>query len=223
MPVPGKLRLIVQKRPDPVVTPQSAIISIREENNNQDVNFTYSNLNAATLTTNQILYQEGLPNDPSATYIVVVSPNAQNISTSPGTFTLRIVSNGTASQLDKNVPITIGTNAPFNVSIDFRSRPDTQDWTEQTSNWTIPIQITKAMILAHCSDFDGDTIVQWAVDSGNDPNFRYNGAPYVGGTFINLDDIDANQFWYIPENNPNGYFVEYTHRVKDSTGLITKL
>lgn len=222
MPAPGKLRIVIEERPDPVITPNQSIISIREENNTIDVTYTYANLDAATLSTNQILHQEGLPNDPSATYIIVSSQSNQNITTSPGSFELHIVSNGLANQLDKVIPISIGTNT-FNMPIDFRSRPQTADWTETTPNWTVPVQITKAMILAHCSDFDGDTITEWAWESGSDPNVEYNGAPYVGGTFINLDDIDANGFYYIPENNPNGYFVEYPHRVKDATGLITSL
>lgn len=218
----GKLRLIIKKKPDPIVTANSAIISVREENNTQDVTFTYQNLAAATLTTNQILYQEGLPNDPSSTYVVIGSQSNQNITTSPGSFELHIVSNGMAAQLDKVIAITIGANT-FNVSIDFRSRPDTVDIIKETPSYVQPIIITKQDILDHCSDFDGDAIIEWALDCFGNTDFVYNGAPYVPGTFIPLNVIDANGFSYVPVNNPLGYTIEYPHKVKDSTGLITKL
>lgn len=218
----GKFRLVVNRKPDPIITPNNPIISIREENNAQDITFTYQNLAAAQLTNNQILYQEGLPNDPSSTYIIVSSQNNQTITTSPGSFELHIVSNGTATQLDKTIQITIGANV-FNIVVDFRSRPDTVDMVKETPNWTIPIIVTKQDILNHCSDFDGDEIKEWALLCGSNTDFIYDGAQYVSGTMIPLDLIDQKGFSYVPINNPLGYYVEYPHLVKDSTGLITKI
>lgn len=218
----GNLRLRIHRKPDKVITPRAVITSIRQENNSADYVFDYANLDAASLTTNQILYQEGIPNDPSATYIVVASSYNQNITISPGSFELRVVSNGVANQLDKNIPISVGANT-FNLSIDFQSRPETMFMEKDTPNWTIPIIVTKQDILNHCSDFDGDTIERWGLVCGNDPNFVYNGAQYISGTMIPLDTIDSLGFSYVPVNQPLGYDVEYPHLVQDSTGLITKL
>jgi hypothetical protein len=218
----GNFKLTVHKKPDKVVTPRTEIISIRKENNSGDYIFDYSNLDAANLTTNQILYIEGIANDPTNTYIVVASSYSQNIGTSSGSFELRIVSNGVGTQLDKNIAVTIGTNT-FNISIDFRSRPETVLMEKTTPNWTLPIVVTKQDILNHCSDFDGDAIVKWGLMCGTDPNFVYNGAPYVANTMIPLDTIDTLGFSYVPINQPLGYVVEYPHLVEDSTGLITKV
>lgn len=218
----GKFRLTVHRKPDKVITPRGEITSVREENNSADYTFDYQNLDPATLSTNQILYQEGIANDPTATYIVVASSYSQNIGTGNGSFELRMVSNGTKTQLDKTIPITIGTNS-FTMTINFMSRPETILMEKDTPNWTIPIIITKQDILDHCSDFDGDEITKWGVECGADPNFVYNGQQYVGGTLVNLDTIDALGFSYVPYNQPLGYTVEYPHLVGDATGLITKL
>ena len=217
-----KLPLKGGKKPDKIITPRSVITSIREENNSGDYIFDYQNLDVASLGVNQVLYQEGVPNDPTATYIVVSSSYAQNITTSNGSFELRVTSNGVANQLDKILPITIGTNS-FNINIDFQSRPKTILMEKDTPNWTIPIVVTKQDILNHCSDFDGDAIVKWGLECTGDPNFVYNGQPYVPGTMIPLDTIDALGFSYVPYNQPLGYSIEYPHLVQDATGLITKL
>lgn len=218
----GNFRLTVHRKPDKSVVARSTIISIRQENNSGDYVFDYSNLDATSLNTNQIFYQEGIPNDPTSTYIVVASSYSQNITTGTGSFELRIVSNGTETQLDKIIPITIGTNT-FNITIDFRSRPETILMEKDTPNWNTPIIVTKQDILDHCSDFDQNTITHWALDCGTDPNFVYNGSQYISGTMIPLDTIDSLGFSYVPVNNPLGYSVEYPHLVKDSTGLITKI
>lgn len=218
----GNFRLTVHKKPDKVITIRQQVISIREDNNSADYVFDYQNLDAATLTTNQILYQEGVANDPVNTYIVVASSYNQNIGTGNGTFELRIVSKGSKTQLDKIIPVSIGTNN-FNIAIDFRSRPDTTFMEKSTPNWTIPIILTKQDILDHCSDFDGDEIVEWGLKCGGDTNFIYNGQQYIADTMIPLDTIDQLGFSYVPDNNPLGYSVEYPHYVKDATGLITKV
>lgn len=218
----GNFRLRIHRKPDKVITPRNSIVSVREESNSGDYVFDYENLDVANLTINQILYEEGIPNDPSSTYIVVASSYNQNITTSPGSFELRVVSNGIANQLDKNIPITIGTNT-FTLSIDFQSRPKTILMEKDTPNWTIPIVVTKQDILNHCSDFDGDAIERWGLVCGADTNFVYNGAQYVSGAMIPLDTIDSLGFSYVPINQPLGYNIEYPHLVQDSTGLITKL
>ena len=217
----GKLKLVIHQKPEGIVIPNTEIVSVREENNAQDITFTYQNLDDAALTNGQILYQEGLPNDPSATYIIVASQNNQIITTSPGSFELHIVSNGLANQLDKIIPITIGANT-FNITIDFRSRPNTVDMIKETPSWVQPIIVSRQDILNHCSDFDGDEIKEWALDCFGNNDFVYNGVPYVPGTFIPLPLIDQNGFSYVPVNNPLGYQIEYPHKVKDATGLITK-
>lgn len=218
----GKLKIVVKKKADPIVTQNVPIISVREENNVQDVTFSYQNFDAANLTNNQILYQEGLPNDPSQTYIVIASQNNQIIGTSPGSFDLHFVSNGVGDQLDKTINLTIGTNI-FSVYIDFRSRPDTDNILKEVPNYTVPVIISQQDILDHCSDFDGDQIMEWALQCGSDPNFSFGGQPYVSGTFLPMNQIDTQIFKYTPEVNSNGYTVEYPHLVKDSTGLITRL
>lgn len=218
----GKLKIIVHKKPDREIVPRATITSIREENNSGDYIFDYNFLDAATLTTNQILYEEGIPNDPSNTYIVIASSYNQNITTGSGSFELRVVSNGVANQLDKNVPVTIGTNT-FLVTIDFQSRPKTNLMIKETPNFTIPVIVTKQDILNHCSDFDSDAIKNWGLLCGGDTNFVYNGSQYISGTMIPLETIDSLGFSYVPISNPLGYSVEYPHLVEDSTGLITKI
>ena len=218
----GKLKIVIHKKPDKEIIARSVITSVREENNSGDYIFDYNHLDAANLTTNQVLYQEGVPNDPANTYIVIASSYNQNITTGTGSFELRIVSNGVATQLDKNIPVTIGTNT-FVVSVDFQSRPKTVLMEKQTPNWTVPVVLTKQDILNHCSDFDGDAIEKWGLLCGGDTNFVYDGAQYISGTMIPLDTIDTLGFSYVPVNQPLGYSIEYPHLVQDSTGLITKI
>lgn len=219
----GKLRLIIHQKPDAVWNQQVEVVSVRKEDNSVDVTFSYQHMNAATMTSMQTLYQEGIPGDPSQTYIAIVSQNLQLInSNTSGTVVLHVVSNGTAGQLDKTVNFNIGTN-PVTMAINFESRPDTLLLVKSTPNYTIPIQITSADVLNHIYDFDGNAITKVAVDTNGDPNFSYNGAPYVSMEFIPVDTLTSLGFFYTPDNNPLAHTVEYDWYVMDETGLITKL
>lgn len=218
----GKLRIVVGQKPRPIWNQTKDLISIRTENNSQDIMFNYQNLDPANITAMQVLYQEGIPNDPSQTYIVVTSQQNQNITANAGSILLHIVSNGKADQLDKFVDFNIGTNQ-VRVYINFESRPDTLDMLLSTSSYTIPIQITKQAVLTHFSDFDGSAIIKVGVETGGAPNFKYNNQPYIDGTLVDIDTLDSIGFYYVPDVNPQGYQIAYPWIVEDETGLITKV
>ena len=219
----GKLRIIVNQKPEAVWNQLAEVLSVREEDNVEDVTFSYQYMNAASLASMQTLYQEGIPGDPAQTYIAIVSQNAQQINAnSSGSVVLHIVSNGVSDQLDKVVSFNIGTNL-VTTSINFESRPDTLQLTKSTPNYTIPIQITTNDVLNHVYDFDGNQVIEVAVDTNGDPNFKYEGSVYQSMEFLPVDTLTIKGFFYEPDVNAIGYTVEYDWYVKDSTGLITKL
>ena len=216
----GNLKLVIQKKPDPVVTQVDSLVSVRGESNAHDIIFSHSNLNPVLITEDQVLYTEGIPGDSSQTYIVVTSQYAQNITSTGGNLELHVVSNGKLSQLDKTINILIGGNT-FPLFLNFESRPDTADATLTADDWTKTIKITKQFVLDNCSDFDGSEITDVGVECGSATNFTYDGQPYVSGTLLPLIDLDSKNFIYTPDENNLGYTVEYPWIVKDITGLVT--
>lgn len=218
----GKLRLTINKKPDPIWTQESEIISIRKENNAHDTNFSYANLIPDSFPAMHIFYQEGIPGDTANTYIAIGTQFAQSVSAGPGTMELHIVSNGVGNQLDKTVSFNIGSN-PVSAYINFESRPDTTDIVKSVPSYMTPISITAADVLAHCSDFDGSAIVQMCIHTGGDPNFEWNGQLYTDGQLIDIVDLDTNPIIYTPVANPLGYYIEFPWSVVDEDGLITNI
>lgn len=217
----GHLKLIVNPMPEPIWSQAQEHLSIRTEDNTQDITFDYDNLNPTTINSMQVLYQEGFPTDFSQTYIVIASQATQSIGTGAGTVELHVVSRGIANQLDKIVTFNIGSNT-VTMAINFESRPDTLDIIKTTSSYTIPIPITKQDILNHFSDFDGNTIVRFGVETNGDLNFKYGGAQYNGPDLLDIATVDSVGFIYYPDANPLGYTASYLWIAEDETGLITK-
>ncbi len=219
----GKIRLTVHPKAEPIWNQQSEIVSVREEDNSHDITFSYQHMDAASISSMQVLYQEGIPNDPSQTYIVIASQQTQYINqNSAGSIVLHIVSNGVSDQLDKVVNFNIGPN-PVSLSINFESRPDTSDILKSTPNYTVPIQITQQDILNAYDDFDGNPIVKFAIDCGPSTNLMYNGSPYVSMQYIPVNNLDTVGLFYHPDNNGLGYVQQYDWYAEDSTGLRTKM
>ena len=217
----GNLKLVVQAKPQPSYIQNEELLSVRKELNTSEVTFNYQNFESASLTAGQVLYQEGFDTDDSTTYIKVVSEQSQTIGASPsGIIELTVYSNGIATQLDKTIPISIGANT-INLVINFESRPDTLDFELTSTSYQTPIQIKKQDILDNSKDFDGSTIVNFGVECGSITNFKYNNQTYVSGTMVPIDTIDSLGFFYVPDNNPLGYTVEYPWLVQDDKGLIT--
>ena len=112
----GNLKLVVQAKPQPSYIQNEELLSVRKELNTSEVTFNYQNFESASLTMDQVLYQEGLDTDDSVTYIKVVSEQSQTIGASPsGTIELTVYSNGIATQLDKTIPISICTNQGYST------------------------------------------------------------------------------------------------------------
>lgn len=215
----GKINITVQVAPTPVWEPSQSVFSIRKEANTSFVDFIHQYLLPASLTNNQVLYTEGIPGDPSQTYIKISSVGNQNVTASGGLVSLKIESNGISGQLDKTVNVSIGGNT-LPITINFKSRPDTHDFGKAALYYAVPIEITKQDLLANISDEDSSLIVEVAIETNGDTNFSHAGLPYTGG-WLTMAQIDAEPIVYTPDNNPNGYTKSYFYKAKDEDGLIT--
>lgn len=219
----GKLRLVINPIGESVWTQQGNLISVREENNETDVTFSYDKMFAASLTAGQVLYEEGVVGDTSQTYIKVYSEDDQTVNpNTTGIIILKVQSYGVSNQLDKEIPFSIGTNN-VKVNINFESRPNTLLLSKSVANYTIPIQITKEDVLANVSDFDNTPIIEVAINTNGENNFRYNGSTYTSMLYVPLNTLNSLGLYYYPDNNSLGYTKEYDWYVKDSTGLTTKI
>lgn len=221
MSSPGNLQLIINPKSVPSVTQKSALVSIREQDTNNYILFDYTGFIDSYIPSGTVLYIEGVLGDHSSTYINIINNNNIQIGSS-GTVELKIESNAVYNQLDKTINVTFGGNV-IPVLFDFRSRPQTTDFTLSTADYTIPIIITKEHILAHCSDYDGDAITDVSFDCGTDTNLKYDGTTYIKNTFLPLDTLNAKGLIYTPDVNSLGYTEIYPFLVKDASGLITKI
>lgn len=190
---------------------------IRDTSTTKTATVNYSNASGQTLTANQVLLEEGTPNNLG--YLKISNKNDVTLN-GTGVFTIEIEHYPTYNEVNKSKDVTIAGN-PSKLTINFvyNSKPVTNDINLTTPNRTDKV-IKSTDILPNVSDFDNDAITEIAL-YGNVSSFRYMGSPYTEGTFIPISSLSNDSLKSVANDQNDSYTVTVQYRVKDSNGNIS--
>lgn len=186
---------------------------IRSISNNKIATVNYTNGNGQTLTAGQVLHNTGTIGTPG--YLKITVQNASTL-TGTGSFTIVVDSLPTATQANQTVQYTID-GSTGSVNLTYNSNPVTDDVIVGLANRATHT-FTTAEFLAKYTDFDSDAMVEMKAE-GNVSNYLYNGAPYVSGTWIPVNNIA--QLSYVGANIDTTYQQITPWFAKDSQGNIS--
>ena len=195
----------------------TTVIFLRDINSSKTATVNYINGSNQTIQEGQVLYTEGTEN--TLNYIKITSTdNATLIGSGSLSITIKTYPNST--QVNKTLNLTLVNNpSPLVINLTYNSKPVATDIVLSTPNRTTRI-IRPEDILPNVSDFDGDAITD-IMFYGNVSAIRYNGNPYVEGTFIPFIDLSNNLLTVLANDQNEPYDINLQYSVKDSQGNIS--
>lgn len=192
-------------------TPTVALM--RSVSNNETANINFTNGTGQVIASGTILVNQGTVGQPGYLKVTV---NATVTANGSGVIPIMVNSLPTDTQQNQTVSYTIdGTTS--NINLTYNSNPTTQDVVIDLDNRSTH-NFTTAEFLSKYTDFDSNAMTEIKAE-GNVSNYKYNGAPYVSGTWIPVNNI--SQLSYTGANQ-NGAYVQTTPWfAKDSQGNIS--
>ena len=190
------------------------ILFIRDINSAKTATVNYNNGSNQTISAGTVLFTEGT--EGSLNYIKVT--NTSNVTLlGAGSFSISIATYPNTTQANKQITIPLVSNpSPLKINLSYNSKPVATDIVLSTPNRTTRI-IRPEDILPNVSDFDGDAITD-IMFYGNVSAIRYNGNPYVEGTFIPFVDLSNNLLTVLANDQNEPYDINLQYSVKDAQG-----
>ena len=192
----------------------TTVIFLRDINSSKTATVNYINGSNQTIQAGQVLYTEGTEN--TLNYIKITSTNNATLIGS-GSLSITIKTYPNSTQVNKTLNLTLVNNpSPLVINLTYNSKPVAADMVLSTPNRTTRI-IRPEDILPNVSDFDGDAITD-IMFYGNVSAIRYNGNPYVEGTFIPFIDLSNNLLTVLANDQNEPYDINLQYSVKDAQG-----
>lgn len=186
---------------------------IRSVSNSKTANIGFTNGTGQVISNGTVLVNQGTVGQPG--YLKITTTSTVTAGSS-GNIPISVSSIPSGTQANQTVNYTLdGSNGSINLT--YNSNPVTSDIVINLPHLGSHT-FTTAEFVAHYTDFDSDNLVEIKAESPVN-NYKYNGAPYVAGTWIPVNNV--NQLTYTANNQITAYSQTTPWYAKDSQGNIS--